>query len=819
MFSNLVKIIIRHGRRHKLLVLINMAGLLIGMACAIFILQYIAHQLSYDKHHRQHPQIYRVTQSYSYPNGYNHHFARCPDDWINRLPESFPVVEKLIRFQQHRFIDLKADDAKFRESRVFTVDHQVFEVFDFDFLSGNRQTALKAPGEAVLTESTARRYFGSVDVIGKELQLSATNPAEAKIYKISAVLRDPPATTHLKFNMLLSMDSPEARRGWAYVYLLLSKDSAPQQLQAQFPQFIETHSGEGDSDNIFLHLQNVADIHLHSNLARELEANGDIANIYVLAVVAALILLMACINFMNLATARSLSRAREVGIRKILGADRRQLIGYFLAESLFYSLLAFLGAVFLIHFLFPAMMSALELSDFATVSIFSNPRLLLIAIAIAIITGLLAGSYPALLLSGFRPLSMIRGGQVHGPRSIAGLRKLLVVFQLFISIALIACTLLALQQFHFISNRDLGLNTVQTIAIREIPGAVKERYPQFRAELEKHASIAGVSASMEVPSREIRDTGTIFAEGRHENDSAPVMDIQVVDTNFPEFMEMKLLAGSSFLPSHRPSQALPAGGNLQDMVNYVNRQRRVYLLNETAMRMAGWQEPQAAIGRQFAWSNSLFNLQRGPVIGIVKDFHQESLRNEIDPLVLTCEPLWLNTLLIRLHPENIAGALAFVEQRWDDFFPEFPFEYVFLDDLFGQLYAAEKRLSNLLAIFAALAVFIAFLGIFGLAAFAAEQRRREIGIRKVLGARVSNIVFILSRDYLVYVMLAGLLAVPPAWYAMQRWLESFAYRIDIGAGVFFLATVAALLVALATVGFQALRAALANPVSSLRQEN
>jgi len=813
MFLNFTKIFFRKFGTQKLYSLINLSGLIIGMSCSLLIFLYVFHELSYDKYHSKSEKIYRVTQRASYPNGYNHHFARCPDNYINNLPTAFPEIETLIRFQHDLVTNMRVGTEKFIDKKTFKTDVNVFEVFDFELISGDSKTALQKPNSIVMTEKMAKKYFGQENPMGKEITLSGSRENRFEVYNITGIMRNLPTASHFQINCLISFRSPEDRTGWAYAYLLLKQNTDPNILEQKFPEFIEKYAGEGNSDNLFLHLTKLTDIHLHSHLAREIEPNGDILHVYIFSIVGIFILLVACINYMNLSTARSLERAKEVGVRKVLGAPSKQLIGYFLTESLLFTTIAFSISLFLVWFIFPTFNSL--------VGKFIQPNIgktIAGFLGMAFLTGLLSGSYPAFILASFQPISTIKGK--IGTNHLSGffrkltIRKSLVIVQLIISIGLIACTLITFQQFNFLSNKKLSLNKDQIIAIQNIPNDVKSKYYLFKNELKQITEIVDVSASMEVPSREIRDTGPIYAEGKKEGQNTIVIDIQAIDQNFIDFMEIDLVAGINFSPTVLNNSQFPQ----TDLVEHVNEKPRTYLLNETAVKAIGWDSPTEALGKQFSWGNALFNFQRGSIIGVIKDYHQESLRNKIDPVVFVYEPVFLGTILIKINPIKIDQSLSKINQKWNEIYPQYPLEHVFLDELFEHLYFSEKKQTQILSIFTGVAIFIAFMGIFGLAAYIAENRMKEIGIRKVLGASVSNILILFVREYLIFAVIAGVIVTPIVWYFLEGWLENFAYRIDIHIFIFLLATGVTLLISILTVCFQSIKAALINPAQILRYE-
>ena len=804
-------------KKHKGYSFINITGLAVGMAVAMLIIFYLRFELSYDTYHKNADRIYRVTRRFDTPTGYKPHFARVPDAWVNNLPDEFPEIETLIRFQYQYQVDLRIGEKKFRTSRWFTTDTDVFDVFTFPFVQGNPTTALKDPFSVVLTETMAIKYFGSTDVLGQDIILLGQQSGESQTYKITGLMRDIPSHSHFQIDFLASYQNEAARRYWAWVYVLLQPGTNPALLEAKFPEFIEKYSDAGNAQTSFLHLQALTDIHLRSHLDREIEPNGDIRTITIFSIIAFFIMLIACFNFMNLSTARSMRRMREVAVRKILGAHRGQLIRYFLNESLIFSVIAFVIAMILVALLFPVFNAMLD-NRIEWQGVF-HWSLLLGFLGLCLATGLFAGSFPSFVLSAFHPVHALFGGTrsaKSGNKFAAGVRRGIVVIQFTMSIALIVCTLISGHQFSFLRNTKLGLNKDQVLATQDITRTAREKYPVLKNALLAHPGIAAVSACMDVPSRDILDAGPCRVEGLPDDADAPVLAVQSVDANYFEVMEIELVAGRSFHTS-LPFR-LPESQNLNDMQSYILNQKRTYLINESALNVFGWNDPEEAIGKRIDWRNAAFRTDYGEIIGVVKDYHYASLRLKVRPMVTMYEPLFLGCILIKVHPQNMGHTLSHIENVWDELLPDLPLQYDFLDDLFAELYRTEQRQGRLLAWFSTLAIFIAYLGLFGLASFTAEQRTKEIGIRKVVGATVIDILSMLSKEFTKWIFYAALFACPLAYWAMHRWLQGYAYRIDIQWWPFVVAAGLAFVIAILTVSYQSIKAAIANPVEALRYE-
>ena len=814
-----LKCVTRLMKKHKGYTFVNIVGLAAGMTVAMLIFLYIRFELSYDTHHARADRIFRVTRRYHTPTGYHPHFARVPETWVNQLPEEFPEIEHLIRFQWEPQVDLRIGEEKFRAEKWFTTDTAVFDVFSFSFIQGDIETALAEPRSLVLTERAALKHFGSTDVIGKEVARSGFRAGEHIVYNVTGVIESLPSHSHFQIDFLASYIHPESRQGWAWIYLLFEPGTDSKVLEAKFPEFIEKYGATGSSETSFLHLQALTDIHLRSHLDREIEPNGDIRSVRIFQVIALIVMLIACFNFTNLQTARSVGRMQEIGIRKVLGAGRTRLILSFLLESTVFASLAFIIALGAVVLIFPAVnamvdhrMNFTELFDWPTAAGF---------IGLLVITGLTAGSYPAAALSSPGAVDALTAGSASTPsgrRSKTRIRKLLVALQFMMSVTLIICALLTARQFSYMSSARLGMNKSQVMAIPDISRFVRAKYPAFKNELLKMPGIAGVSASMDTPSRDILDAGFCRVEGVLDDADAPALAVQSVDENYIDFMEIDMAGGRSFRNTGSFEVPDLDQYQLSNLQAFVLSKTRTYLINESALSVFGWTRPEEALGKRIDWRNNAFQTAYGEIIGVVRDYHYTSLKSKIRPLVIMNEPLFLSSILIRMDTQNIRSAITSVEKVWDRFFPDQPFHYVFTDEMFERLYRAEARQGRLLGWFSILAVFIAFLGLFGLTVFTTEQRTREIGIRKVVGATVRHILTMIYKEYTVWIITSAVLAWPLAYWAMSRWLQTYAYRIRISPVPFVTATASALLVGILAVTVQAFRAAAVNPVDALHHE-
>ena len=792
MLKNYLTIAIRNLMRHKLYSAINLAGLAIGIAVCMLIFLWVQDELSYDRFHENADRIYRVVLH----SGRPYHVAPAPMG--PALVRDFPQVVDAVRLFNLGNALVQHGETQFYE-RITFADPNILKMFSFSLQKGDPKTALNGPNQILLTEHMAQKYFGSEDPVGKTLELRA-RPAGGW-FTVTGVLNHVPQNTHIKFDFLASFASLEERvrhlDQWAPsnypTYLLLAEGADPAELEAAFPAWRASYVDVLSSWYLSaLSLQRLTDIHLY--------VEDHIVYVFAFTAIAALILLMACVNFMNLSTARSAMRAKEVGLRRVVGAHRLQLIGQFMGESILLSCLAVLLAVAAVEWILPAF-QALVHKDLSPplLNISTGVPILL---GVALFVGLLAGTYPAFFLSAFEPVTALKGG----PGAVTGrtgFRSALVVVQFAISIVLIAGTGTVYTQITYMKNKKLGLEAEQVVVISNIKTAMpplaeieKQRYQTFKEEILNHPNVLSAAFSSGRPARWYQGGWAFQAEGLPERQSIASF---IVDADFIETLGLELRAGRNF-------EAHAKAGEEE------------FMLNETAVReLLEMPSPMEAIGMRVNWSGNW-----GRIVGVVKDFHIDPAHRRIQPLLMVANPRFRPyepiNLLVKVRPENISKTLSSLEHTWKAFAPAHPFTFSFLDEDFDRLYQSEERLGKIFATFASLAILIACLGLFGLAAFTAQQRTREIGVRKVLGASASGIVLMLSKDFVKLVLIANLIAWPVAYYAMSRWLENFAYRINLGWEVFVLSGGLALFIALLTVSGQAWQAARANPVDALRNE-
>lgn len=792
MLRSYLYVALRTLAKQKLYTMLNILGLAIGLACFILIARYVQYELSYDTFHEKADRIHRVIGRWpgSVYMGTDL-FAVDPAPLAPALTSEFPEVTYATAVRRHNTL-LGYGDGHYYEEGI-RADAHLFSVFTFPLFRGNPETALADPHTIVLTESLARKVFGDEEAMGKTLLLE-----NEEVYTVTGIAYDVPENAHFPFSFVTSMvsdpDYVEAlqENNWVnnswHTYVLLQDGVLYKDFQAKMEAFAAKYLSvdEAEKRNQYI-LQPLTSIHLHSHINFELAANNDIKYIYVLSGIALVILLLACVNYTNLAVARSIKRVREVGMRKVVGASRGQLIVQFIGESVLLAVMALalaVGMVFLVLPVFGQFVGrdlSITFVDFR-LSIF-------VLMGLAVVVGIISGSYPALLMSSLRP-SLVLKGKLSSHLGRWRLRSLLIVGQYAISMILVVGSVVIYQQLGFIQNKELGYSREHTVAVTVEDNAFQVNYDAIKSELLNNANVLGVTSAGHLPSHITSRVVVRGWEGSTTEDALPI-HINAVDYDFLDVFEVELVAGRNFSPDF----ATDVSG--------------AYLLNETAVQALGWEQ---AIGKAFN-----FQGQVGPVVGVMKDFHLHSLHQPIQPLVFYLDPSEMRYLLVKVVPENIPATVAHIEHTLQAFSP-FPFAYEFLDQAFDRQYKTERTLGQLSGIFTGLALLIASLGLFGLAAYTAEQRTQEVGVRKVLGATVPGLVVLLSREFTKLVIVAFVVAVPVAYFVMHQWLENFAYRIEIGPLVFVMTLVSVLLIAWLSVSYQAFRAARANPVHALRYE-
>ncbi len=798
---NYFKIALRKLRKQKAYSFINIAGLALGLAACLLILLWVKDELSYDTYHEKADCVFRVAQIEEI-GGVSAKLALATFPSAPAFAAEIPEVESYARLLQGSPLAV-VDGRKFDLTDIYFTDPGFFDLFSHVFLEGNGETALDAPGALVLTEDTARKLFGRTDVLGQRINFN--NDYDLKV---TAVINNIPANSHFRFNGLVSLSTVAARpniravmEDWfrviGWVYVLLKDQANPRAVEAKMDAVKLKYIGENlrhSGSKMDFRLVPLTDIHLRSRLEGEIGRSGDIRYIYAFSLIAAFILVLACINFMNLATARSAGRGKEVGLRKVMGARRGNLILQFLGESVLLSILASIAAVVLVTLALPSF-NRLAGKAISPASLLGGGSVLAVA-GLVILAGVLGGSYPALFISAFRPASVLKGNVGRGLKR-GSFRNILVVFQFSVSIILMAGTLIVLSQTRYMKTRDLGFDKDQVLVIAMRDAAARRSAEALAADLKSNANIAEATLTGGVPGR-VYSSLVVSMEGRPERESFPAWTIWS-DYDFIKTYGISIVRGRDFSRSFKSD----SGG--------------VFIINETAARRMGWGLD--AVGRKIGFDTD----DRGEIVGVMKDFHFGSLKNPIEPLVVRLAPAadlarQGRFLSLKLRQGDIPPTLSFVKAKWAER-SERGFEFFFADENFDSLYRNEVRVGRIITAFAVMAVFVACLGLFGLASFAAEQRTKEIGVRKVLGASEAGLAALLSKEFLKWVLLANAIALPAAYLIMGRlWLANFAYRSY--PGILLFASVAgfSLVIALLTVSWQAIRAAVANPVESLRYE-
>ncbi|MCP4727949.1 MAG: FtsX-like permease family protein [bacterium] len=802
MFKNYLKITFRNILKHKGYSTINILGLAIGMACCILITGYIGYELSFDKYHENSKNIYRAASYLSY-SGREMENAVNPTPWGPQLVEEFPEVLSCVRFfDEVKIVASNGKDSFFERNAIFT-DNSIFEVFSFRLLEGDPQNALTRPFTVVITPETAEKYFGAGDPVGKVLRIN--NSLDCTI---TGVIEKPPVNSHFTFDMLFSLESrfvnaAPRKQNWlnwnSQTYILLQEGTAPEDLNVRLAEFNQKHILDRmpKNFNVVLEsfLQPLASIHLSSNIERELGVNSDIRYIYVFAAIAVFILLIACFNFMNLSTARSSKRAREVGMRKVMGAERGKLIFQFLGESLVFSVIAIVIGLVLAIIAQPYLniISGKNIS----LDLFNMPLIVGSVFVIVIFAGLIAGSYPALFLSAFKPISVLKG-QIQRGNGASNFRRILVITQFVISITLIISTGIVFNQLKFMMNKNLGFNKEQVVVLKMEDNDAFRNAETLNSELRRISGVVGTSGSGMVPFDDNMSVTGYFPEGL-ETENGILLETFTIDHDFLDLYEIELVEGRNF--------SKEMGQDEQTAI----------LLNESAVRKLQWDNP---LGKKIERvRGSDFNNRISlTVVGIIKDIHHRSLYKKIEPALINYSTTGLRRVSVRIDIDNINETMKDIESRWKEVNPNSPFDYFFLDDSFEEIYRSEKQLGDIFLVFAVLAIIIGCLGLFGLASFTAEQRTKEIGIRKVLGSSINSILVLLCREFVILIIAANVLSWPLAYFFTSSWLGNFPYRAGFDITSFLFAGAGALLIAVITVSYQAIKAALADPVRSLRYE-
>jgi putative ABC transport system permease protein len=801
MFKKFSLLAFRNLAKHKSFTLLNIAGLAAGLTCFIFIVSWIQDELSYDTFNSKDDRIVRVVSKSTTPSE-TFYQAVTGAPLANALKSDFPEVENTVRFEQKGAI-VKFDDNQSDEDGILLTDPSFFNVFDYHLLQGNAKTALNDPYNIILTQSMAKKYFGNDNPLGKALLIYLyDSTGRGALYKVTGVMPDAPKNAHFTFNFLASFKTfetyaPEAAAEWDkndfYTYLLLRNKSDIQKIKAKLPAFAERHTEKymrEANTRLDFSVQPLTSIHLNSHLRYEIAPTGSMENIYIFATIGIFILLIACINYMNLATARASERAKETGVKKVLGAQKIQLIFQHLGEAVTVTFTSFIAALLFVTILQPVFK---ELSG-KELLLFHSSGLLLLLFAITLVLGILSGIYPAILITAYKPAEVLKGKLTSSGG--AGLRKSLVVLQFTISIILIAGILVVNSQLSYIQHKDLGYKKDALLTLKTNGNTdVIENYEAFKNAVLSKPFIKGITTSNAILAGGLGNRGITTVSGNGDRITSILYNLRA-DENYINVYGMKMVAGRNFYST-------------------ITADATSYIINEAAVKSFGWKNAEDAINKPFSATG-----KEGRVVGVVKDFHFNSLHQHVEPLVIMprLPGERFSQISVRIAMNDPQKALDWIADSWKKNFPGALLEYSFMDKKLNDQYVAENRFSKFFLYFSMLSLIIACLGLFGLTTFTVRQRVKEIGIRKVLGASVSGITAMLSTDFLKLIFISAIIAVPIAWYIMNKWLQDFAYRITISWWVFVVAGLAALLIALITISFQSIKAAIANPVKSLRTE-
>ncbi len=794
MLKNYLKITLRNIAKQKSYSFINIAGLALGMALFILIARFIQFEFSFDKFNKNYDRIYRVEYNL---DGKGRFIAFSHPPVGEALARDFPEIEQYTRFlNMDNGKLLSYQDKKFSEDYGWWAEKSFFELFSYKLFKGDPKSALAEPNSIVLSEEISQKFFPDEEPLGKIIRYDNTIDC-----KVTGIIENCPPNSHINYDFLISYQTYKTIAGNDYfenwnnianfTYVLLAENVNLQELNKKLHDVLKKYWR--DDVDVPLYVKPLSQFHFHSNVLGEIGQRGDMSKIYIFSAIGLFILLIACINFMNLSTARSAKRTREVGMRKVVGANKVSLVKQFLSESILFAFLALMLAVVLAEIFLPIFNKIIGRT--LSLNFFDNWLLSIRLIGIALIVGLISGSYPAFYLSSFQPVAILNS-PTYAQSSNAAIRKFLVVFQFVISIILIIGTLVIYRQMNYMRNTDLGYDHEQIVATQllRMDRETISKYHTFKNELLNNVNILNASISRDVPSFSSSSTVILGWEGSNEDDRAYV-NINRIDHNFLNTYRIQLIEGRNFSPSES-----------SDSITHC-------IINQRAVKQFGWDN---AIGKRLG--GNLY------VIGVVKDFHYASLRFQINPLVLfpPDEPnparRTRDNLSIRIAPHNIDETLAFIKNKFEAIFPNDVFEYRFFDEDFDWMYRQEIRVAKTIGYFSIIAIFIACLGLFGLASFMAEQRTKEIGIRRTLGATIPGITLLLSKEFTKWIVIAYIIALPLGYFIMNSWLQKFAYRTSMGFLIFLITGILALVIALLTVSYQSVKAALANPVDSLRYE-
>ncbi|HVO75919.1 MAG TPA: FtsX-like permease family protein [Ignavibacteriaceae bacterium] len=791
MLKSYLNAALRNLKKNRIYSFIHIIGLMIGVVCLTLILRYVRYEMSFDRFNKKADQIYRLT-------GFN--WAQTPAPISAALREFYPEIQNTVRIKTVNKVSICYNQKKFYEERTIFSDPSIFKTFSFPLIKGDPDIVLNDPYSVVISKDMAQKYFGKINPVGKTLIYD-----DKYNFTVTGIAANIPNNSHLKFDFVFSLkcadqvfnkDFFENRINTVvFNYFLLNKNSSFLNIKDRLDDFTKYYLGEEEYNfnkhvasqwRIGYQIQPLTSIHLHSNLGGELETNGDITNVYIFSIIGLLILLIACINYMNLSTARYMVRLKEIGIRKVIGANRSHIIYQFIGESVLISFFSIFIAVIIIELISPWLGTILNKKEIFASNDFES---IFILAGIALCTGLVSGLYPALFLSRFPPIQILSKTLIKTKKRLSH-GNIFLVFQFVISCILIIATIIVSSQLSYIQNKKLGFNKERIVVIPLYDISTQAQYKVLKDELLQQSGILGITASSVIPGN-LKWVRSFWWDDQNYNDDNTMCYI-AADEDFLKTYQIKIAEGRDF--SESLSTDSSAG----------------FLINEAALSKLGWKSPTGKSLGTFG--------KQGKVIGVIKDFHFKSLHEKIQPLVIYYDSKTFEFLSVKIKSNNIPEVLSNIQKSWKALFPDKPYEFNFLDEQWGKLYNKEQETKNLFSVFSGLAIFIACLGLFGLALFNTQNKTKEIGIRKAMGASISNVALIFIKNFLILILISNVIAWPIAYFFMNKWLQDFAYRIDISWWMFVLSGGIALIIALATVSFQAIKAATANPVESLRYE-
>jgi len=801
MFKNHLKIALRNFKRHKLFSFINVFGLAIGLATCMIITLWVQRELSYDRFHENHERIYRVERELFRDNVYSR-WPIVSGAYNKALVDDYPEIESSVRIWRRQF-SVKDHKNFVHRQDMYAVDNSVFNIFDFGLEEGDEKTALEEPGSVVLTRELAATYLGTENAVGKTLRLEVTG-RETEV-QITGILREVPENSHIHFDMLLSISTYSGdmfldwRSNYLYDYILVSENTSKRELETKLMGFIDQHlkpvygdllnRGLGIHEVLKLHLVPVTDIHLKPSPNWEIEPQGSMLSVYIFSTIAILVLFIACINFVNLSTARARKRAREVGLRKTIGAQKKQLMSQFIQETIVLVAIVIPLTILILSLITP-LYNHFFSEELSLIQLL-QPQNLLIFTGITLTAGIIAGFYPAFYLTRFEPVLVLKGVVQSGTGKSA-FRRNMVILQFIISTVLIIGMFTIYKQMKYIKTRNPGFDKENVLIVQVSSSRVAQNFDVFRNQLLASPHISSVAASSDIPGV-IRFSTTNFVDYEQTNEENSLI-ILSTDYDFIDTYRMEILAGRNFSKEFSSDTS----GTI--------------ILNESAVKKFGWTSEEA-VGQRLLFRNSI-----GNVVGVVKDFNFRSVRSGIEPLALLLFPGDISYISVRIMPGDFSETIHFIQQKWADLFSGELFEFSFLDNRLNQLYENENKMQNIFLTFSCFSIFVACLGLFGLAAFTVEERTKEIGVRKVLGASTGDVFLLLTGEFTKWVMIANIVAWPISWFFMNKWLQNFSYKTDVGIFLFIGSAVITVIIALFTISTQTLKSAFRNPVDSIKYE-